>query len=227
MDNNFYEEAENNGEEIEYFKFYTNEKCAFLKGGRPGCIVLMEYMQKYIISVVDECMEDDCMPAPDEFYDRTIYETYEEAKRHCIELQAKGIQSGKEQISECISKINVQGDIRICPEKHIYGIYFSVYYKKCLLIEHMRGLDSNVIAEAVQVYENFCEKYKISIFDISKTPKEWKTNQRYYRIDFYDKTRTPKCYKAHIPSIMRGSQRQVIHCIKEKQFEAFLKENEK
>lgn len=91
----------------------------------------------------------------------------------------------------------------------------------------MIGLDSNVIAEAVQVYENFCEKYKISIFDISKTPKEWKTNQRYYRIDFYDKTRTPKCYKAHIPSVMQGSQRQVIHCIKEKQFEAFLKENEK
>ena len=86
------------------------------------------------------------------------------------------------------------------------------------------GLYPEVINEAIQIYKNFTHKYGIKISDIYKERKEWNSNQRYYRIEFVDNTGTEESYRVHIPSAMQGIQRCTLSCVKDEQFEAFLKE---
>ena len=220
----FYTEAINEGEDIEYYEFYYNEKCAFAEQGHPAVLTIKKYQNRYVISTDGDSEFIDCCTLPDEFYDETVYESYEEARQHCIELQANGIKSGKEQIAECISKTVYPDHIEIEPCRQIYSIDFNVFYKNCFLIEHMRGLDPDVINEAIEKYKKFCREYDIKIIGIHKEHREWNSSQRYYLMELYDNSGQRRSYRIHIPSAMQGMQRCTFDCIKKKQFELFLAE---
>lgn len=225
MDVSFYDEAIENGEEVEFFEFFYNEQCAFANDGKPAVLTIINYEGKYIVSIDgDSENSEEVYSLPEDFYDRTIYETYAEAKQHCLEILSMGIKPGKEQIAECISQVTDSDHVFIESYKQLYGVDFNVYYNGQLLVEHMRGLYPEVINEAIQIYKNFTHKYGIKISDIYKERKEWNSNQRYYRIEFVDNTGTEESYRVHIPSAMQGIQRCTLSCVKDEQFEAFLKE---
>lgn len=226
MNEDFYDEAVENGEEIETFDFFASELSAFLDRGEPGIISIFKYEDKFVLSVTEEHVDDDWMPAPKEFYDYTVFDFYMDAKNRCLELQTKGIKPGKAQIAECLSKVKFSNAIDIQPCDRAYRVDFNVYYGDDLLIEHMRGLYPDYINKCVQTYTDFCEKYGICITSIYKERREWNSNQRYYRMEFTDKTGIEKSYRIHIPSATQGAQRCTIDCIKEKSFEKFLNDKE-
>ena len=204
MDVSFYDEAIENGEEVESFEFFYNEQCAFANDGKPAVLTIINYEGKYIVSIDgDSENSEEVYSLPEDFYDRTIYETYAETKQHCLEILSMGTKPGKEQIAECISQVTDSDHVFIESYKQLYGVDFNVYYNGQLLVEHMRGLYPEVINEAIQIYKNFTHKYGI---------------------EFVDNTGTEESYRVHIPSAMQGIQRCTLSCVKDEQFEAFLKE---
>lgn len=77
MDVSFYDEAIENGEEVESFEFFYNEQCAFANDGKPAVLTIINYEGKYIVSIDgDSENSEEVYSLPEDFYDRTIYETY-------------------------------------------------------------------------------------------------------------------------------------------------------
>lgn len=225
MASEFYNEAINEGEELETFEFFYDTRCAFLEQSNPAAATIIRYEGKYVISVDGDSESlEDFNSLPDDFYDETIYKSYEDARQQCLEIQSKGIKSGKEQIAECLAKIPDADKVFIKPCKQLYTIDFKVFYCGMLLIEHMRGLYPDVVDEAIQTYKSFCQKYDIEISDIYKEDRERNSNQRYYQLEFTDIVGREESYRVHIRSALQGQQRCTLNCINEKNFAAFLEE---
>ena len=121
-----------------------------------------------------------------------------------------GIPSGKIQIENCKKQLIEPDLIDIqCESTYSNCICFRVYYGGDLLMEHLSGLYADEINAAIKEYKDFCKRYNIQIWNVSKI-RPWNSNQRYYKIEFSNGEET----LFHIPSVMQGQKRTVVSLIK-------------
>lgn len=93
-------------------------------------------------------------------------------------------------------------DVYIKPWSNFEG-FFRVYYKRRMVLDHMYGIDSDLIQEAIEKLLNFEKKRNVKVIELFKIPREWNSNQRYYTISWYDKDGESVKYYIHVPSRMQ------------------------
>lgn len=199
-------EISNEGECIYAEEYgYETEHSAFDEYGEifPANVLLKEYKGKYYVYV--DYVENEYPGYPD------VFDELEPAYELFKSLVHTGIPSGKKQIENCknmLTEKNALIDIE-CESAGSDPIFFRVEYGNCLLIEHMSGLYPEIIDAAIKEYDDFCEKYKVQIWSVSKV-RPWNSNQRYYQIEFSNGEEII----VHIPSVLQGQQRTVVSLIK-------------
>lgn len=168
----------------------------------PAIVVLIKYEEKYYVYI--EYMENDYYDVPE------VFDELEPAYEYFKTLIHTGIPSGKIQIENCKKQLVEPDLIDIqCESTYSNCICFRVYYGGDLLMEHLSGLYADEINAAIKEYKDFCKRYNIQIWNVSKI-RPWNSNQRYYKIGFSNGEET----LFHIPSVMQGQKRTVVSLIK-------------
>lgn len=160
-----------------------------------------EYKEKYYVYI--DYVKNEYPDYPE------VFDELEPAYELFKTLIHTGIPSGKTQIENCKKQL-IEPDLVYIKCIVMSGFFnFKVYYCGNLLIEHMSGLHADEINAAIEEYKEFCEKYDIQIWNVSKI-HPWNSNQRYYKIEFSNGEET----LFHIPSVMQGQKRTVVSLIK-------------
>lgn len=224
----FYDEAIRKGEELEHFKFFTNEEYSYFTRTQPADAIIIKYQEKYVIFVEpDRSIIFDEYELPEEFQDESVFDSYEDAEKRCKEFQTKGIRPGTEIIADCVNATSHPKDISIVAKWGKGGIEFNAYYKGGLLIEHLKKLNSKDIDKAIPLYDEFEQTYGIKFVRLGKEQKIKRSRQRYYHLDFFDE-KSENCsrydYRFPIPKATRSQQRCLFKLIDRADFAAFLEE---
>ena len=98
-------------------------------------------------------------------------------------------------------------DVYIKPWSSVEGT-FRVYYKRLMVLDHMYGINPDLIHEAIQRLLGFEKKRNIKVIELYKKPRVWNSNQRYYTISWYDESdgeNDAAKYYVHVPSRMQYS----------------------
>lgn len=167
----------------------------------PAYVLVRKYKEKYYVYI--DYVENEYPDYPE------VFDELEPAYELFKTLIHTGIPSGKTQIENCKKQL-IEPDlvyIKCIVMSDFFN--FKVYYCGNLLIEHMSGLHADEINAAIEEYKEFCEKYDIQIWNVSKI-HPWNSNQRYYKIEFSNGEET----LFHIPSVMQGQKRTVVSLIK-------------
>lgn len=167
----------------------------------PAYVLVRKYKEKYYVYI--DYVENEYPDYPE------VFDELEPAYELFKTLIHTGIPSGKTQIENCKKQL-IEPDLVYIKCIVMSGFFnFKVYYCGNLLIEHMSGLHADEINAAIEEYKEFCEKYDIQIWNVSKI-HPWNSNQRYYKIEFSNGEET----LFHIPSVMQGQKRTVVSLIK-------------
>ena len=167
----------------------------------PAYVLVRKYKEKYYVYI--DYIENEYPDYPE------VFDESEPAYELFKTLIHTGIPSGKTQIENCKKQL-IEPDLVYIKCIVMSGFFnFKVYYCSNLLIEHMSGLHADEINAAIEEYKEFCEKYDIQIWNVSKI-HPWNSNQRYYKIEFSNGEET----LFHIPSVMQGQKRTVVSLIK-------------
>ena len=167
----------------------------------PAYVLVRKYKEKYYVYI--DYIENEYPDYPE------VFDELEPAYELFKTLIHTGIPSGKTQIENCKKQL-IEPDLVYIKCIVMSGFFnFKVYYCSNLLIEHMSGLHADEINAAIEEYKEFCEKYDIQIWNVSKI-HPWNSNQRYYKIEFSNGEET----LFHIPSVMQGQKRTVDSLIK-------------
>lgn len=167
----------------------------------PAYVLVRKYKEKYYVYI--DYIENEYPDYPE------VFDELEPAYELFKTLIHTGIPSGKTQIENCKKQL-IEPDLVYIKCIVMSGFFnFKVYYCGNLLIEHMSGLHADEINAAIEEYKEFCEKYDIQIWNVSKI-HPWNSNQRYYKIEFSNGEET----LFHIPSVMQGQKRTVVSLIK-------------
>ena len=167
----------------------------------PAYVLVRKYKEKYYVYI--DYVKNEYPDYPE------VFDELEPAYELFKTLIHTGIPSGKTQIENCKKQL-IEPDLVYIKCIVMSGFFnFKVYYCGNLLIEHMSGLHADEINAAIEEYKEFCEKYDIQIWNVSKI-HPWNSNQRYYKIEFSNGEET----LFHIPSVMQGQKRTVVSLIK-------------
>ena len=167
----------------------------------PAYVLVRKYKEKYYVYI--DYVENEYPDYPE------VFDELEPAYELFKTLIHTGIPSGKTQIENCKKQL-IEPDLVYIKFIVMSGFFnFKVYYCGNLLIDHMSGLHADEINAAIEEYKEFCEKYDIQIWNVSKI-HPWNSNQRYYKIEFSNGEET----LFHIPSVMQGQKRTVVSLIK-------------
>lgn len=192
---------EEQGEEIISVEYgYLDESDAFSHEDiRPEQVKMVLYEGTYYVWV-DGLMEGTSK--------RFTSET--EAKDYLLSLEGKGVKSEEKQIGECINK-TIDPD-RIAIRQHVNCIRFGfdIFYKGCLIAEHLKSLDAEKIDRFILQFQNASKEKQIREI---KKKSEWNSNQKYYMVT-YENGETEQI---HIPSVYQGQERCVFEVLSRKQ----------
>ena len=101
-----------------------------------------KYKGKYIVWVEDQCCDFAISYPPYNLCD--IFSTYDEANEYYKSLAHSGIKSLSEQVEECKSQLIDEVDLRVSTMvPNVLNI--KVWYKNCLIIEHLTQFDVQYI----------------------------------------------------------------------------------
>ena len=168
----------------------------------PAYVLVRKYKEKYYVYI--DYIENEYPDYPE------VFDELEPAYELFKTLIHTGIPSGKIQIENCKKQLIEPDLIDIqCESTYSNCIWFRVYYGGDLLMEHLSGLYADEINAAIKEYKDFCKRYNIQIWNVSKI-RPWNSNQRYYKIEFSNGEET----LFHIPSVMQGQKRTVVSLIK-------------
>lgn len=188
---------------------YLTEECSMLEDSMPAIVNLAKYNDMYIVWVDDEC------PSFNEgmlFCKCKFFSEYEEAEQYFISLKNAGILPVFEQIEACVNHTSEPKYVEIIGKQHVYIHTYDVYYKGCILIEHMRKLDANIINTAIQKYGIFQKRRNIEILNIKKRINK-SINQNAYVLKYADGNGIIQENEVHIPSVLQGQERCVLDVI--------------
>lgn len=130
---------------------FLSEYGAFNKNGSPALVLMNEYHGRHIVWISDEITDDS---DSDYIQECDIFDTRKEADRYFDSLIGKGLKNGYEQIHDCLEKVIDAKFVDIEPVSNIFGdVYFKVYYKCDLLLEHMMLLLPETINCAITQYK--------------------------------------------------------------------------
>lgn len=189
------------------YGFFT-DACAFSDSGDPAYVVMTKCNSNYWVWVTEELSDSYVGSFRYDLCD--VFFSYEEADVYFKSLENTGIKSGKEQIKECERMTIDPDNVKIVSHLSVFDtIDFEVYYRNCLVIEHMKSLDYNSINEAIAAFNDLCKNKKIMIYRIYKRNLS-KNNQLYYTIEYRNQMNELQTVNLHIPSILQGQKRCVF-----------------
>lgn len=192
---------EEQGEEIISVEYgYLDESDAFSHEDiRPEQVKMVLYEGTYYVWV-DGLMEETSK--------RFTSET--EAKDYLLSLEGKGVKSEEKQIGKCINKTIDPDRIEIRQHVNCIRFGFDIFYKGCLIAEHLRSLDPEKIDRFILKFQNASKEKQIREI---KKKSEWNSNQKYYLVT-YENGETEQI---HIPSVYQGQERCVFEVLSRKQ----------
>lgn len=186
---------------------FFEEESSYNENHIPAYIVMTKYKGKYIVWVRDQCCDFAISYPPYNLCD--IFSTYDEVNEYYKSLAHSGIKPLNEQVEECKSQLMDEVDLRVSTMvPNVLNI--KVWYKNCLIIEHLTKFDVQYINNAITMFNNFCAERDINICKIYKSRNV--NNQRAYVIEFKKKNESAAIHIYHIdiPSVYQGRVRCVI-----------------
>lgn len=191
---------------------YFSDRCAFSSSGTPAYVIMTKYQDWYCVWVTSEFDESYISDLPYGLCD--IFSSYKEADVYFKSLKHTGLKSKKEQIQECKNSLVDSGNIRIKVRLTIYDtLDITVFYKNCLIIEHMKNFDAQYINDAIAKFNDIYNSRNITIYTISKL-RQPHSYQRFYFIEYKNANHELCSTQVHIPSILQGQRRCVLDLLK-------------
>ncbi len=96
-------------------------------------------------------------------------------------LAHSGIKPLNEQVEECKSQLIDEVDLRVSTMvPNVLNI--KVWYKNCLIIEHLTEFDVQYINHVIAMFNDFCEERNINVCKIYKSRNDL-NNQREYVVE--------------------------------------------
>lgn len=186
---------------------FFEEESSYNENYIPAYVVMTKYKGKYIVCVRDQCCDFAISYPPYNLCD--IFSTYDEANEYYKSLAHSGIKPLNEQVEECKSQLIDEVDLRVSTMvPNVLNI--KVWYKNCLIIEHLTEFDVQYINHAITMFNDFCAERDINICKIYKSRNDL-NNQREYVIECQKKNEDAiHIYHIHIPSVYQGRVRCVI-----------------
>lgn len=195
---------------------FFSDRCAFSDSGEPAYVIMTKYKNRYCVWITEEYGENYCGEIPYNLCD--IFSSYKDADLYFKSLEHSGIKPGNEQIINCKNEIVDSGNVRIEVCLTIFDrIHFRVFYRDCLIIEHMMSLDSAYINNAISMFKNLCREQKVFLSKIYKKQQR-NSFQCYYFIEYIDQDNESHTIDIHIPSRLQGQKRCVFNLLKGNEF---------
>lgn len=136
---------------------FFEEESSYNENHIPAYVVMTKYKGKYIVWVEDQCCDFAISYPPYNLCD--IFSTYDEANEYYKSLAHSGIKPLSEQVEECKSQLIDEVDLRVSTMvPNVLNI--KVWYKNCLIIEHLTQFDVQYINNVQQ--DNFLTYIKNS-----------------------------------------------------------------
>lgn len=196
----------------ETYGFFESET-PFRDSPQPAYVIMTKYKGKYVVWLTGDGGEDIIFDTHYELCD--IFSTYEEADIYFRSLVHSGIKSKEEQIEECKSELIGEDYTSIEAELICDRLNIKVWYRDCLIIEHLTNFDVQYINRAIAMFNDLQRRKKINIYDIYKKKDDF-NYQRYYIIEYGKKNETEShTIQVHIPSRYQGQVRCVFDLINE------------
>lgn len=121
---------------------FFEEESSYNENHIPAYVVMTKYKGKYIVWVEDQCCDFAISYPPYNLCD--IFSTYDEANEYYKSLAHSGIKPLSEQVEECKSQLIDDVDLRVSTMvPNVLNI--KVWYKNCLIIEHLTQFDVQYI----------------------------------------------------------------------------------
>ena len=186
---------------------FFEEESSYNENHIPAYVVMTKYKGKYIVWVEDQCCDFAISYPPYNLCD--IFSTYDEANEYYKSLAHSGIKPLSEQVEECKSQLIDEVDLRVSTMvPNVLNI--KVWYKNCLIIEHLTKFDVQYINNAITMFNDFCEERDINICKIYKNRNNL-NYQREYVVECQKKNEDAiHIYHIHIPSVYQGRVRCAI-----------------
>lgn len=202
-------ECLNDEEEVKSDTYgYLSNHCAFSYSGMPAYVIMTKYQNWYCVWVTSEFDESYSSDLPYDLCD--IFSSYEEAQVYFKSLKHTGLKSKKEQIQECKNSLEDSINIRIEARLTIYdSLDITVFYKNCLIIEHMTNFDTQYINDAIAKFNYICDKQNVIIYTIVKL-RQPNSFQNFYFIEYANANHELCSIQVHIPSVLQNQRRCVF-----------------
>lgn len=138
---------------------FFEEESSYNENHIPAYVVMTKYKGKYIVWVEDQCCDFAISYPPYNLCD--IFSTYDEANEYYKSLAHSGIKPLSEQVEECKSQLIDEVDLRVSTMvPNVLNI--KVWYKNCLIIEHLTQFDVQYIISTMVQQDNFLTYIKNS-----------------------------------------------------------------
>jgi len=173
---------------------FFEEESSYNENHIPAYVVMTKYKGKYIVWVEDQCCDFAISYPPYNLCD--IFSTYDEANEYYKSLAHSGIKPLSEQVEECKSQLIDEVDLRVSTMvPNVLNI--KVWYKNCLIIEHLTKFDVQYINNAITMFNDFCEERDINICKIYKNRNNL-NYQREYVVECQKKMKMQFTYIIYI-----------------------------
>ena len=158
---------------------FFEEESSYNENHIPAYVVMTKYKGKYIVWVRDQCCDFAISYQPYNLCD--IFSTYDEANEYYKSLAHSGIKPLSEQVEECKSQLIDEVDLKVSTMvPNVLNI--KVWYKNCLIIEHLTEFDVQYINHVIAMFNDFCEERNINVCKIYKSRNDL-NNQREYVVE--------------------------------------------